>query len=78
MDKLKLAYKFLRSTTYVLLTDKTSVIYIPMLDINNIQNTIILGSQKASLVEFRDRLNQVIKDHDAQTKLLLHQKRNKV
>lgn len=76
LNKLTLVYKLLRSVSYVVLTDTTAVVHIPMMDLEKIQNTIILGSQRASLQEFKDRLDEVIKEHDRQTKLLQHRKRS--
>lgn len=77
LNKLVLAYKLLRSSSYVVLTDSTAIVHIPpLMNPENIQNTIILGSQSASLKVFRDRLNGVIKEHEHATKLLLHRKRS--
>lgn len=77
LNKLTLAYKLLHSVSYVVLTDSTAVVHIPpMLDPEKVQNVVILGSQSASLKVFRDRLNEVIKEHEHATKLLLHRKRS--
>lgn len=76
MNKLRMVWQLLRSYSYVVLTDSNAVIHIPMMDIEKIQNVMILGSQTSSLKEFRDRLDEVIKEHDHQTKLLLHRRRN--
>lgn len=76
LNKLTLAYKLMRSVSYVVLTDEVAVVHIPMLDPEKVQNVVILGSQSASLKVFRDRLNEVIKEHEHATKLLLHRKRS--
>lgn len=76
MRRLRIIWDLLFSYTYVVLTDKNATIYIPLMDLDKMQNQVILGSQKASLKEFRDRLTEVIKEHDRQTKLLQHRKRN--
>jgi hypothetical protein len=76
MHKLKSIWELIWSYSYVVLTDKNAVIHIPMMDPSKIQDIMILGSQKSSLKEFRYQLDEVIKEHDRQTKLLLHRKRN--
>ena len=70
MDKLKWMYRLARTKTYVLATDKESVVSIPVIDLKAFDNILLLTSQKASLVEFHNRLGDLIKEHDKTVKLL--------
>ena len=63
IDKLKWAYKLLRSNTYVVLTDKDSVVNIPLTKLDTFENIFLVSAQAASLKDFKNRLEGVIKEH---------------
>lgn len=75
LEKLKWAFRILNSDAYVVLTDKSAVVNIPMMNPDSIQNVILLSAQTASLSEFKDRLEDSINEHEDAIKLLLRQRR---
>lgn len=60
--KLRWANKLIKSNTFVVITDKSSAMYIP--DAKNITDEIRIVSQLASLRSFREALDGVIKDFE--------------
>lgn len=60
----KWARKLMQSRNFVVLTDTESVVCFAGLDPTSFEDTVMLMSQKASLVGFKDRVEQLIKEHD--------------
>lgn len=60
----KWARKLLGSKSFVLLTDKESVIYFSGLNPDRIEDNILLHSQTAALLSFSERLNELILKHE--------------
>lgn len=75
LERLKWALRILNSDTYVVLTDKSAVVNIPLMNPDSIQNVILLSAQTASLNEFKDRLEDTIHEHEDAIELLLRQRR---
>lgn len=69
-NKLKWAYRLLRTNTYVVLTDKESAVNIPLSSLDSFDNVFLLNAQQASLKEFRDRIEDVIHEHEEAVRLL--------
>lgn len=76
-EKLKWAYRLLRSRTYVILTDKSSVVSIPLVNIEAMENQFLLAGQTASLQEFRSRLEDLIGEHEQAIALLARRQGDK-
>lgn len=72
VEKLKWAYKLLRSRSYVILTDKEAMVSIPLMDIEKFESQFLLGAQTASLLEFQTRLGDTIREHEEASRLLAH------
>lgn len=70
MSKAKLILNLARSKSYVVLTEKQSVINIPMLNPKNIKDYVLLASQTASLDAFYTRLGELVKDHKTRLKIM--------
>jgi len=75
LEKLKWAFRILNSDAYVVLTDRSAVVSIPLMNPDTIQNVILLSAQTASLNEFKDRLEDTIHEHENAIELLLRQRR---
>ena len=74
LDKLVWAFRLLRSRSFVLLTDKQSVVMLPLADVNKMERLFIISSQTTSLYEFKERLEEVIDEHEQAAELLLRRK----
>lgn len=70
MDRLKWAFRLMRSKTYVVLTDKSSVVNIPITSLDSFENTLLLAAQTASLQEFASRLEDLISEHEQAIELI--------
>lgn len=71
-ERLKWALKLLQSRTFVVLLDKSSVVNIPLANINSFENQLLLAAQTAALQEFRSRLEDLIREHEEAISLLAH------
>lgn len=78
MDKFKLMWNLARSKAYVVLTDRRSVISIPLLDPNRINDLMILSAQTSSLQEFHARLGELVKDHENKVAMLQNRASSKL
>jgi hypothetical protein len=76
-EKLRWAYKLLRSKTFVVLLDKQSVVFMPLVDLEAFENQFILAAQTASLHQFKERLEGLIREHEEAIQLLAHRESNK-
>lgn len=69
MEQLRLniqwAYKILRSTSFIVLTDKEATINIKGINPDKMKDIFVLMSQQSYLAQFKDRLEELIKAHDA-------------
>ena len=74
INKLTWIYRLLRSRSYMIILDKESMVSIPVMDINKLENQFLLGAQTASLMEFKVRLEDVIREHEEAIRLLSHRK----
>lgn len=74
LEKLKWAYRLLRSRTFLVLTDKASVVSIPLVDIQAHESVFLLSAQTASLQEFKSRLEDLINEHEEAIQLLAYRK----
>lgn len=77
LEKLKWMYKLTRTKSFVVLTDKESVVSIPLIDIEQIENSFIISAQAAVLMDFKQRLEGVIGEHEDAIKLLAHRQGSK-
>lgn len=58
------AWEVLRAKSFAVATDKGAYIHIPLHDPKKFTNIIMLSAQQSALVDFRDKLNEVIKEHE--------------
>jgi hypothetical protein len=65
MEKAKWVAELMRAKSFVLATDKGAVCNVPMADPYTMDSVVYLAAQHSSLVDFRDRLNRVIEEHEA-------------
>ncbi len=70
LQKIKWAYRILHSSAFVVLTDESSVIQIPLANLDTFQHSFILNAQTASLKEFHDRLGDLIDEYEQEMRLL--------
>lgn len=75
IDKIKLAYQLFNTNTYILMTDKISVMSMPLVDVDAFSNTVLLSGQNYALHEMRNRIDEVIREHDIAIENLHRQKR---
>ena len=68
--KLRLMFDLLRSNSYVVLTDKSAVVSIPLMDMSKFTNIMLLSSQTIALSEFQTRLTSLIAEHKQEIQLL--------
>ena len=76
LQKIRFAWSLLWSKTYIISLDNKSVVQIPLIDITSIENSFILNAQAASLRVFRDKLGDLIDEHDQAIQLLAHREKN--
>lgn len=69
-DKLKWAYRLLFTRTFVILTDKSAAVSIPIVDPNAFESILLLTAQTHALMEFKSRLEDLIGEHEEAVKLL--------
>lgn len=72
VEKLKWMLKFWKSRTYVVLLDREAVVSIPLTNVDSFENQFLLSAQTASLMEFKGRLEDVIREHEQAIQLLSH------
>ena len=60
----KWALRLLKSDSFVVLTDKASVMYLDVKDPRDIHSVFILMGQKAALSKFDKQLHTIMNDHD--------------
>lgn len=72
LKKLEWAYRLLRSRTYVVLTDKSAVVNIPLAKVDSFENSLLLAGQASSLATFKDKLEDLISEHEQAIRLLNH------
>lgn len=77
IEKFKWALRLFKSHTFLVLTDKASVVNIPLAHIDSFENQFLLSAQTASLVEFKSRLEDLISEHEQAIKLLAHRQSQK-
>lgn len=73
-EKLRWAWKLLRSRAYVVVLDRDAGVFIPLFDVESFENQFLLASQRRALEEIKTRLEGVIKEHDVAAELLSHRK----
>lgn len=76
MQKLRWIWRILWSRTYVIQTDTGSVINIPILELDSLEDAFIIAAQKAMLEDFADKLEALIGEHNEATKLITFREEN--
>lgn len=71
-EKLRWMIRFWKSRTYVVLLDREAVVSIPLTSVDSFENQFLLSAQTASLMEFKGRLEDVIREHEQAIQLLSH------
>ena len=74
LQKIKWAYRLLRTDSYVVLTDKQSVINLPIVDGDRIEDIVLMKVQIASLEDFSQKLLALIRGYKDAERLLMHRK----
>lgn len=64
MEKIKLVWGLLRSKTYVVITDKVSVISLRMRNPKAFKSQMALLLQTAALQDFHEKLGELIEEHN--------------
>lgn len=74
MEKAKILWSLFRSNAYVVVTEDKAVCSIPTMDMNKFESVMLLGAQSAALENFKENLEEVIKLHNDEIKLLTRRK----
>lgn len=69
-QKLLWAWRILNTDTYVVATDRYAVCSIETVDPYSIRTVVVLGAQRAAIEDLRDKLNELMAEHDKATLLL--------
>lgn len=75
MEKLRTIIALIRSQTYIVLTDKESVMNLPLVEVDSFNNTVLLAGQNYALHEMKSRIEESIREHDTAIENLHRQKR---
>jgi hypothetical protein len=70
LEKLKWMWRLLNSKTYLVLTDKASIVNIPLTRIDSFKNRFLLSAQTSALQEVYSRLGDLIREHEQAVELL--------
>ena len=70
IEQIKWAWEILKSPNFIVATEKRSVCHINVRDPHTFDSILMLSGQESSLIEFRDRLDDVINEHKEASKLL--------
>lgn len=66
----KWAWRVLRAKSFVVADEKAAFCLLPMREPYSLDTVVMLSSQYSSLMDFRDRLNDVLKQHEQASKQL--------
>lgn len=69
-ENIKWSWRILRANSYVAADEKTAICSINLRDPSTFDNILMISAQYTSLVDFRDRLSEVIKEHEVASEQL--------
>lgn len=70
-QKLRWALKVLRTESYIIITDSESICHIPLVDLTDIDNVLVLSSQTSQLLAIMEQLALVSEEHKKRLEELL-------
>lgn len=63
MNKIKYLWYLAIAKSYMLVTDRMGTIDVPYVDPYTLKSVMIIGAQQAALEDMRDKLDEIIKEH---------------
>ncbi len=70
IERLKVLCELATSRSYIIAMDKSAYISIPIVDIDNLDNVLLVHGQSKALKAMQEKLNELIKLHDERIKEL--------
>lgn len=68
LKNIQMAWYVLWSKSYIVVTDRLGANHIPYIDPLIMEDVLVLSAQRTVLREMRDRLDDMIKEHDLRVK----------